>query len=230
MLPWQERRELLKTARNTEDYTKVEVEKVEPADDELFVPKGGIGRCVREAAEMLLGEKPKDFIKLIGSGPAISKVVQLANLLRHKIPGLHMVTSLYTKSRTDVYEPLHDDLDEITIEMNFVTMEIQLSYSEIDDGLLGYQKPLPKDEVEEATLEELSTVPERTRRRSGSRNRNRNNSRNRRGDRDGRGDRGGRRDGNDERQRRSGRNQRRRRRKRSYSDSESEERKPRRTR
>ncbi len=70
-----------------------------------------------------------------------------------------------------MYEPLEEGLDVVVNKRQLVTMEIllELEPKEINTDGIGYQEPLPDDEVEEQTLDEILTF----RRSGGKRNRGR---------------------------------------------------------
>ena len=74
---------------------------------------------------------------------------------------------------TDEYEPTEEGLDNVTIERYLAVLEVTLSTKEPEDKTIGYQPPIPEEEV----VEQAPRRPRRSQfnnRRNGRRN-NRNN-------------------------------------------------------
>ena len=80
---------------------------------------------------------------------AIESAVQLAELIRHRIKGLHQTIEIKTTTFTDEYEPLEEGLDYLKFTRNEPSIEILLTTDEPKNSssLKGYQQPLKDDEV-----------------------------------------------------------------------------------
>ena len=159
-----------------------------------------VGKYITYAASLLVegrevepGKKEKvDKVVLKATGVATKGACLVAEILKHRIFGLHQLNKIDTITVVDEYEPLEEGLDHIKIERKLAVFEIWLSTKDgvLDTKAPGYQEPLPKNEVQEEDLTELlkrregrgGERRERGERRGGSRGR---------GDRRGRG-RGGR--------------------------------------
>lgn len=69
------------------------------AKNEIRVTKlRNFGKTLRYVHTILEKDKSHDFIVMRGAGPAIANVVPLADLIRRRIPGLHMLTEITTLS------------------------------------------------------------------------------------------------------------------------------------
>jgi DNA-binding protein len=144
-------------------YRKVEKTKEKAADNEIRIrAESPIGKYISYAATLLL-EKKVDSVILKGSGNATKSACQIAEILRHKLLGLHQLNILKTISVTDEYEPKEEGLDRVVVERKLAVLEIHLSIKEgvFDTKAAGYQAPLPKEEVQEEELKGL--VERRTR-------------------------------------------------------------------
>merc|ERR1711877_113208 len=97
----------------------------------------------------VLNEMDEDFILITGTGNAITKAVQLAEVTKRRIKGLHQITSLSSTEIVDEYEPLEEGLDMVTDTKTLSCIEIKLSMEPLDTADKGYQAPLPKSEVTE---------------------------------------------------------------------------------
>lgn len=148
--------------RTTDKYTKVKKQADKAPENEIrirAVPR--IGRYISYAATLLLGDKDGaklDSIILKASGNAAKSACQIAEILRHKIVGLHQENILKTIPVTDEYEPKEEGLDKVTVERKLAVLEIHLSLKEgvLNSKSVGYQAPLPKDQVEEEGLKQIT--------------------------------------------------------------------------
>ena len=89
-------------------------------------------------------------------GRAINKAVTIAEILKRKMP-LHQITSLSSCEMIDVFEPLEEGLDVVTTKRYVSCMKITLSRDGqgMDQTDIGYQPPLPIDEIQSGDLNPL---------------------------------------------------------------------------
>lgn len=80
-------------------------------------------------------------------GHAISKAVTVAEVLKHRVAGLHQVTQLSSVETVDVFEPLEEGLDRVESKRHIPGICIRLSLDPLDEGDPGYQAPLPASQV-----------------------------------------------------------------------------------
>lgn len=108
-------------------------------DNEIRISaRSGIGRYVKYIYK-LMEEEDKKTCVLKAAGRAIEKLVPLVEILKRRIKGLHQLNKI--KSSTEK----RDDGSERVI----LTLEITISKETLTDDGIGYQKPIPEDEVEE---------------------------------------------------------------------------------
>ena len=84
-------------------------------------------------------------------GNAISKAVTVAEILKHRVAKLHMVTRISSIETVDVYDPLEEGLDRIETKRKIPSISIQLSLDELDKDDPGYQSPIPAEQVTEGS-------------------------------------------------------------------------------
>ncbi|AQK41038.1 Alba DNA/RNA-binding protein [Zea mays] len=77
-------------------------------------------------------------------GRAINKTVMVVELIKRRIVGLHQNT---TTGSTDMWEPLEECLLLLETTRHVSMITITLSKKEVDTSSIGYQSPLPADEV-----------------------------------------------------------------------------------
>ncbi|KAL2512827.1 Alba DNA/RNA-binding protein [Abeliophyllum distichum] len=130
-------------------YQKVEKPKVEtPIDEnEIRITSQGRMRSYITYSMSLLQEKGSDEIVFKAMGRAINKTVTIVELIKRRIVGLHQITSIQSTDITDTWEPLEEGLQilETTRKVSMIT--IKLSKKELDTANVGYQLPLPADQV-----------------------------------------------------------------------------------
>uniref|UniRef100_A0A7S4IZZ8 DNA/RNA-binding protein Alba-like domain-containing protein n=1 Tax=Odontella aurita TaxID=265563 RepID=A0A7S4IZZ8_9STRA len=92
-------------------------------------------------------------IELKAMGRAINKAVTIAEILKRKMP-LHQITSLSSSEIVDVFEPLEEGLDIVESKRYVSCMVITLSKdgSGMDVNDIGYQPPLPSEEIQPGDL------------------------------------------------------------------------------
>ena len=146
------------------------MQKTQVPENEIRVAsRGGIQGCISRAADLLLREdEPFDSVNIRGAGDAISKVCRIAFILRWRIPGLHQLNKIFS---TEIDEDRYDDRrrrrrddrdeddDEEPRKRRLIIMEVRLykSDKDLDVNDIGYQGPLPEDQVEELSLEKLTS-------------------------------------------------------------------------
>uniref|UniRef100_A0A7S2R0H5 DNA/RNA-binding protein Alba-like domain-containing protein n=1 Tax=Eucampia antarctica TaxID=49252 RepID=A0A7S2R0H5_9STRA len=100
-----------------------------------------------------LFEQGSSKIVLKAMGRAINKAVTIAEILKRKMP-LHQVTTLSSSVLIDVYEPLEEGLDIVESKRPVSCMTITLSKdgAGMDLNDIGYQPPLPLEEIQPGDL------------------------------------------------------------------------------
>lgn len=134
------------------------------------------------------------MIFMLGTGPATSKIIQSVEFLRRRMKGVHVAYEILSTHFKDVYEPLVEGLDEVTLERRVPTLKAHITITEGDKlkDLSGYMPPL--DENLLLNQEQFEKDIQRHFDRQGERPQNRDGGRyrgNRGGHRGNRGKRGG---------------------------------------
>nr|GLL48772.1 keratin, type II cytoskeletal 1-like isoform X4 [Ipomoea trifida] len=130
-------------------YQKVEKPRAEtPIDEnEIRITSQGRMRSYITYAMSLLQEKGSDEIVFKAMGRAINKTVTMVELIKRRIVGLHQITSITSTDITDTWEPLEEGLLPLETVRHVSMITITLSKKEPDTKSVGYQPPIPADQV-----------------------------------------------------------------------------------
>ncbi|XP_039049180.1 ribonuclease P protein subunit p25-like protein isoform X1 [Hibiscus syriacus] len=130
-------------------YQRVEKPKAEtPIDEnEIRITSQGRMRNYITYAMSLLQEKGSNQIVFKAMGRAINKTVTIAELIKRRIVGLHQITSIGSTDITDTWEPLEEGLLPLETTRHVSMITITLSKIELNTSSVGYQPPLPPDQV-----------------------------------------------------------------------------------
>lgn len=130
-------------------YHKVEKPRTEQPinENEIRITSQGRMRNYITYAMGLLQEKGSSEIVFKAMGRAINKTVTIVELIKRRIVGLHQITSIGSTDITDTWEPLEEGLLPIETTRHVSMITITLSMKELDTSSIGYQSPLPADQV-----------------------------------------------------------------------------------
>ncbi|KAJ9174582.1 hypothetical protein P3X46_013217 [Hevea brasiliensis] len=130
-------------------YQRVEKPKAETAinENELRITAQGRMRNYISYALSLFQDKGTDEVVLKATGRAINKTVMIAELLKRRIVGLHQITSVGSIDITDTWEPLEEGLLPLETTRHVSVITITLSKKELNLSSIGYQPPIPADQV-----------------------------------------------------------------------------------
>lgn len=96
-------------------------------------------------------EKNAKEVTLSSLGAAISKTITIAEVVKHRVPGVHQLNEIKTIVLDDAYEPLADfkeELNNMTVERKLTCFQIVLSLQAPKNSkVAGYQAPIPLSEV-----------------------------------------------------------------------------------
>ncbi|KAL6527479.1 hypothetical protein OROGR_016569 [Orobanche gracilis] len=134
-------------------YQKVEKPKADSPinQNEIWITSQGRMHSYITYAMALLQEKGLDEIVFRAMGRAIYKAVTIVELIKGRIVGLHQITAIQSIDITDTWEPLEEGLQilETTRKVSMIT--ITLSKKELEKTNIGYQPPIPDDQVKVPT-------------------------------------------------------------------------------
>ena len=78
---------------------------------------------------------------------AMQSAVNLAELVKRRVKGIHSQTEIEVSSLIDEYEPKEEGLDNLKFERQVTMIVIRLTKEAIDSKHHGYQEPVPESEV-----------------------------------------------------------------------------------
>ncbi|KAL7244773.1 hypothetical protein ACSBR2_000184 [Camellia fascicularis] len=134
-------------------YQRVEKPRGEtPIDEnEIRITSQGRMRSYISYAMSLLQEKGSTEVVFKAMGRAINKTVTIVELIKRRIVGLHQITSIGSTDITDTWEPLEEGLLPLETTRHVSMITISLSKEELNTSSIGYQSPLPADQVKTST-------------------------------------------------------------------------------
>ena len=113
------------------------------ASEEVMVAQNqGIGQKITQVAILLQTEKEATITAI---NMAIPAAINLAELIKHRVKGIHQINTF-----------------EKVADSNKTRLKIKLSLNPLNVNDKGYQAPLPSDQVQEKSLDELKKAPVRT--------------------------------------------------------------------
>ncbi|KAL5706405.1 ribonuclease P [Ranunculus cassubicifolius] len=130
-------------------YQRVEKPRVEAAinENEIRITTQGRMRNYITYATTLLQEKGSNEIVFKAMGRAINKTIMIVELIKRRIVGLHQITSIGSTDITDTWEPLEEGLLPLETTRHVSMITVTLSKEELDTSSIGYQPPIPADQV-----------------------------------------------------------------------------------
>lgn len=100
------------------------------------------GSKMRNVLEFALKDfENKDVILWSGSGPAVSKTISCAEIMKQKCRSLHQISAICYRKVTEFWDPLIEALDQLKVTREIPTIHILLSKQPLDTNVLGYQDP-----------------------------------------------------------------------------------------
>jgi hypothetical protein len=132
-------------------YRRIEKAQDSLPNNEIRVKrKVGIGRYLKRAYDLLTDkENANPTIIIKGVSNAVESAVKLAELIKHRVKGLHQLNKISNITIDDEYEPLEEGLDHLKFTRIVTMLEIKLSLIAPDKKDLGYQPPIDESEVQE---------------------------------------------------------------------------------
>lgn len=106
-------------------------------------------------AIFLFEKKNLPYIKFKASGSAIAGLVNISEILKKVVPGVHQINRIYTLKYEQDYEPKEKGLDHVTIVRNVPILEISF-YKELPnldmENLPGFQRALKPEIFERVRI------------------------------------------------------------------------------
>ena len=104
-------------------------------------------------------EKHRSIV-LKAMGRAITKAVTTAEIIKRRVQDLHQITKVDSVELQEEYEPLYEGLKNVITSRRVASITIILSLDPLDKNDIGYQPPIPREEV---TEQDQERVGQRTR-------------------------------------------------------------------
>ena len=134
-----------------ESYQKVARGKEDLPSNEIRVRKDDrIGKYLGRAVSIFNGdvkECQEGAVVIKGVEKAMENAMKLAELIKHRVKGLHQVTKISNLEIVDEYEPLYEGLDPLVFKSYKPMLTVTLSTSQLDTTDPGYQAPIAESEV-----------------------------------------------------------------------------------
>lgn len=129
-------------------YRKVRSEREAVPDGIIRVNRNIQARVFIDQVLDEFNKNNKDSVCLSSLGEAITKSVTIAEIVKHRVPGLHTVNEISTIVIDDEYEPVEEGLDKMTVSRKLTCLQITLSKTAPKNTKVpGYQEPIPASEV-----------------------------------------------------------------------------------
>ena len=134
-----------------EKYRRVEkTQETLPPNEIRVKRKVGIGRYLKRAHDLFNeNDNQSQTVIIKGVSNAVESAVKLAELIKHRVKGLHQINKITNITIDDEYEPLEEGLDHLKFTRIVTMLEIKLSKTPLDRGDIGYQAPIPEDQVQD---------------------------------------------------------------------------------
>lgn len=130
-------------------------------------------------AIFLFEKRNLPYIKFKASGSAIAGLINIAEILKKVVPGVHQVNRIYTLKYEQDYEPKEKGLDQVTIVRNVPILEIGFykELLELDmENLPGFQRALKPEIFERVQINFSNVIKKRNKETKQNNNSNNNNN------------------------------------------------------
>ena len=129
-------------------YRKVRSEREAVPDGIIRVNRNIQARVFIDQVLEEFNTNNKDTVTLSSLGEAITKSVTIAEIVKHRVKGLHQVNEISTIVIDDEYEPIEEGLDRMKVSRKLTCLQIVLSKkAPKNKNVPGYQEPIPESEV-----------------------------------------------------------------------------------
>ena len=106
-------------------------------------------------AIFLFEKRNLPYIKFKASGSAIASLVNIAEILKKTIPGIHQVNKIYTLNYEQDYEPKEKGLNHVTIVRNVPILEVSFYKVLLSEDVVneyGYQAAISQEVFERVQI------------------------------------------------------------------------------
>jgi len=122
----------------------------------------GVNGYVFYAANLLLKEN-EDSVIIKAAGNALARGVLVAEIIRHRVPGLHQINAITRTEIVDEWEPLEEGLDVVKNVKFLPVFQAKLTKTPTQQEKAdpSYQEPLPINQIQEIDLNRIKERPPR---------------------------------------------------------------------
>lgn len=141
---------------NSKQYEKVKKDKKQEqiTENEIRITSSGKTRSYITYAVQAFQEKKHDSVVLKAMGRAINKAVTICEIIKRRVADLHQITEVGSHHIVEEWEPKEQGLSKKETTRNVSSITITLTLKTPDTKNIGYQKPIPKDQVVEEEKKE----------------------------------------------------------------------------
>jgi len=141
-----------------EKYKLIEKTRDDSSNGDIRVAAMGSLSSYVTYAGKLFHEDEREDVTIKATGNALTKAVNLAEVIKRRFKGLHQLTKIFSTEISDEYEAIDAEagLENVTYTKTVSVVEITLSKVELKTDEPGYQAPLPESEVIEVSPEDLA--------------------------------------------------------------------------
>ena len=130
-------------------YTRISKNTGNISENEIRVKSSKDTKFYVGYALHMVEKSNTDSIIIKATGNAIPKAVNVVEILKRRIEGIHQINVVQNVEVEDTYEPLEEGLDTVIVKRYLSLIEITLT-RKITPGMAkepGYQEPLPESEL-----------------------------------------------------------------------------------
>eukprot|EP01064_Diplonema_japonicum_P028312 TRINITY_DN4316_c0_g1_i14.p1 TRINITY_DN4316_c0_g1~~TRINITY_DN4316_c0_g1_i14.p1 ORF type:complete len:223 (+),score=60.66 TRINITY_DN4316_c0_g1_i14:63-731(+) len=161
------------TRAELKKYQRVKDEKEKadaPKNDLMVGPNKNPAPYIKRALILFNGDgkdeeaEKYETITIMGRGKTVGQVVQIAEIVKRRVKGLHQITRMENTTVKDHYKPkpsIEEELEDLYFTRVVGGLHITLSLKELDTKDAGYQPPLPESEVTDQEEDFKTRAPRR---------------------------------------------------------------------
>jgi hypothetical protein len=139
----------------TSKYFRVPKKKEPLQENEINVTSRQDPISFLRYAIFLFERRNLPYVKFKASGSAIASLVNISEILKKVIPGVHQLNRVYTLNFDQDYEPKEKGLDHVTITRNVPILEVTFYKIILDPEVVnhyGYQPAISNEVFEKVKI------------------------------------------------------------------------------
>lgn len=120
-----------------EKYTRVKKSQERAPDNEVRVSKKTNTSSYVKYIISQFNDKDAKEVTLKSIGDVISKVITIAEVVKHRVKGIYQLNEIGTQNFEDIYEPLEEGLDRLVFTRKVTSFTVTLSKNPVDKKHYG---------------------------------------------------------------------------------------------